>query len=261
MATASLLRLALSPGSNLNPNSRNYVGVAGSTRRYALPPLRLYRRRAPPTRLLRLPRAKAVEIGAPAGDSQRGARESSSVLLEVGGMMCGACASRVRSILAADERVESAVVNMLMETAAVRLRTGAAAEEEAVAEELAARLTECGFPSRRRTRSGSGVGENVRKLKEMAQRKGELLARSRNRVAFAWTLVALCCGSHASHLLHSLGIHVAHGEVLPHKGELKLFSWSSQYQSSYNLFQISIILLQRLIECIICMVLERLILL
>nr|CAD1838015.1 unnamed protein product [Ananas comosus var. bracteatus] len=165
----------LSPGSNLNPNSRNYVGVAGSTRRYALPPLRLYRRRAPPTRLLRLPRAKAVEIGAPAGDSQRGARESSSVLLEVGGMMCGACASRVRSILAADERVESAVVNMLMETAAVRLRTGAAAEEEAVAEELAARLTECGFPSRRRTRSGSGVGENVRKLKEMAQRKGSCL--------------------------------------------------------------------------------------
>ncbi|OAY80798.1 Copper-transporting ATPase PAA2, chloroplastic [Ananas comosus] len=213
MATASLLRLALSPGSNLNPNSRNYVGVAGSTRRYDLPPLRLYRRRAPPTRLLRLPRAKAVEIGAPAGDSQRGARESSSVLLEVGGMMCGACASRVRSILAADERVESAVVNMLMETAAVRLRTGAAAEEEAVAEELAARLTECGFPSRRRTRSGSGVGENVRKLKEMAQRKGELLARSRNRVAFAWTLVALCCGSHASHLLHSLGIHVAHGSL------------------------------------------------
>ncbi|XP_020104615.1 copper-transporting ATPase PAA2, chloroplastic [Ananas comosus] len=213
MATASLLRLALSPGSNLNPNSRNYVGVAGSTRRYDLPPLRLYRRRAPPTRLLRLPRAKAVEIGAPAGDSQRGARESSSVLLEVGGMMCGACASRVRSILAADERVESAVVNMLMETAAVRLRTGAAAEEEAVAEELAARLTECGFPSRRRTRSGSGVGENVRKLKEMAQRKRELLARSRNRVAFAWTLVALCCGSHASHLLHSLGIHVAHGSL------------------------------------------------
>ncbi|ONK75069.1 uncharacterized protein A4U43_C03F12990 [Asparagus officinalis] len=45
----------------------------------------------------------------------------------------------------------------------------------------------------------------------MKERKEELLNRSRNRVAFAWTLVALCCGSHASHLLHSVGIHVAHG--------------------------------------------------
>ncbi|KAF5468647.1 hypothetical protein F2P56_012787 [Juglans regia] len=57
----------------------------------------------------------------------------------------------------------------------------------------------------------------------MAKKKEELLANSRNRVAFAWTLVALCCGSHASHILHSLGIHVAHGsfwEVL-HNSYLK----------------------------------------
>ena len=38
----------------------------------------------------------------------------------------------------------------------------------------------------------------------MAARKEELLLRSRGRVA--WTIVALCCGSHASHILHSLGI-------------------------------------------------------
>lgn len=38
--------------------------------------------------------------------------------------MCGACASRVRTILVSDQRVESAAVNMLAETAAVRLRPG-----------------------------------------------------------------------------------------------------------------------------------------
>ncbi|KAL5752961.1 hypothetical protein ACOSQ2_023468 [Xanthoceras sorbifolium] len=29
------------------------------------------------------------------------------------------------------------------------------------------------------------------------ERKKKLLVKSRNRVTFAWTLVALCCGSHA----------------------------------------------------------------
>ncbi|KAK1308498.1 hypothetical protein QJS10_CPA09g00519 [Acorus calamus] len=44
----------------------------------------------------------------------------------------------------------------------------------------------------------------------MAEKKEELLRRSRNGVAFAWTLVALCCWSHAS---HSIGIHSAHGRA------------------------------------------------
>lgn len=118
--------------------------------------------------------------------------------------------SRVRSLLSADERVDSVVVNMLTESAAVKLRPEVEGGES-VAEDLAVRLTESGFPAKRRASSGSGVAENVEKWKDMAKKKDELLARSRNRVAFAWTLVALCCGSHASHILHSLGIHVAHG--------------------------------------------------
>lgn len=126
--------------------------------------------------------------------------------------MCGACASRVKGVLSSDGRVESSVVNMLTETAAVRLRSGGP-EAETVADDLACRLTECGFPSKRRELR-LGIGENVRKWKEMAAKKAILLSRSRNRVAFAWTLVALCCGAHASHLLHSVGIHVAHGMVL-----------------------------------------------
>lgn len=135
----------------------------------------------------------------------------SPVLLDVTGMMCGGCVSRVKTILSADDRVDSVVVNMLTETAAVKLKR---LEEEhaSVAESLALRLSECGFPTKKRE-SGLGVAENVRKWKELVKKKEELLAKSRNRVAFAWTLVALCCGSHASHIFHSFGIHIAHGNI------------------------------------------------
>lgn len=97
---------------------------------------------------------------------------------------------------------------MLTETAAVKLK--AEVGEEEAAESLAGKLTECGFEAKRRA-SGMGVAESVRKWKEMVKKKEEMLVTSRNRVILAWTLVALCCGSHASHILHSLGIHIAHG--------------------------------------------------
>ncbi|KAG0480201.1 hypothetical protein HPP92_011059 [Vanilla planifolia] len=159
----------------------------------------------------RLIQAKAVEIGSLTGDFRQQEARSSSLLLEVGGMVCGACVSRVKSILSADERVKSVVVNMVTETVAVRLSSGVGAVEvDRVAEELAGRLVDCGFTANRR-RSGCGVGESTRKWKDMSEKKEALMTRSRNRVAFAWTLVALCCGTHASHLLHSLGIHVEHG--------------------------------------------------
>ncbi|CAA6664658.1 unnamed protein product [Spirodela intermedia] len=113
-------------------------------------------------------------------------------------MMCGGCSMRVKTVLSSDERVDSVVVNMLMGPRRC---------------ELAERLTDCGFPTKKRI-LGVGVGENVRKWKEAAARKEELVVRNRNRVALAWTLVALCCGSHASHILHSFNIHVAHGTFL-----------------------------------------------
>ncbi|XP_030448552.1 copper-transporting ATPase PAA2, chloroplastic [Syzygium oleosum] len=154
----------------------------------------------------------------PENGDEPGRRGGTSVLLDVSGMLCGGCVSRVKSVLSADARVESAVVNMLTQTAAVKLSPralgggGGGGDDSAagVAESLAARLTECGFPAKRRS-SRIGVAENVKKWEDMAKKKEELLAKSRNRVAFAWTLVALCCGSHASHILHSLGIHIAHG--------------------------------------------------
>ncbi|GJN30447.1 hypothetical protein PR202_gb18755 [Eleusine coracana subsp. coracana] len=160
------------------------------------------------------PRATADPSASSAVDDAAAAEGAgaATVLLDVSGMMCGGCAARVRSILAADARVETAAVNLLAESAAVRLRAPAS---PGAGEELAARLTECGFPtSARRGEAAAGAGESARKWREMAARKEELLARSRGRVAFAWTLVALCCGSHATHLLHSLGIHIGHGTFL-----------------------------------------------
>ncbi|KAF7830412.1 copper-transporting ATPase PAA2, chloroplastic [Senna tora] len=141
----------------------------------------------------------------------QGQSKNSPVLLDVTGMMCGACVSRVKNILSADERVESVVVNMLTETAAIKLKKLEEAPAN-VAESLARRLSECGFPTKRRV-SDMGVTENVKKWKDLVRKKEELLVKSRNRVAFAWTLVALCCGSHASHILHSLGIHITHGPL------------------------------------------------
>ncbi|XP_078444379.1 copper-transporting ATPase PAA2, chloroplastic [Wolffia australiana] len=202
MAT-HLLRLARPP----SVSSGQAIAAGKSQRKCGVQRGRNHRHRL--TWGQRITRAKAVEISAPTLSSQVQPAEISgaSFLLEVDGMMCGGCAARVKTVLCADARVDSAAVNLLTGTAAVRLRNGG---EAVVVEELVRRLTECGFPTKRRG-VGVGVGDSVRNWKDAVERKEELLQRNRNRVAFAWTLVALCCGSHASHILHSLDIHVAHG--------------------------------------------------
>lgn len=137
---------------------------------------------------------------------------SDVVLLDVEGMMCGGCVARVRSLLTSQEVVETAAVNMLTETAAIRFRADAVRSVESLSLELAAHLTTCGFPSKIRDASveDGSVGE---KRDENARKKREALNKSTAQVAFAWSLVALCCGSHATHLLHSVGIHL-HGPFL-----------------------------------------------
>jgi hypothetical protein len=85
------------------------------------------------------PRATAdpsSELDAAAGEGATGA---TTVLLDVSGMMCGGCAAQVRFILAAGPLVEMAAVNLLAESAAVRLR---APVPPGTGEELTARLTE-----------------------------------------------------------------------------------------------------------------------
>ncbi|KAL3650720.1 Copper-transporting ATPase paa2, chloroplastic [Castilleja foliolosa] len=210
MSTTSLLRFSLSPH-NLS-----------LVRRHELPPLYFKRRNSPllhsfRSRTFTRISSKAVEFTSPSELQlqENAAQEEAnpSVLLDVSGMMCGACVTRVKSIIAADERVDSVVVNMLTETAAIKLKEGAGGDFSCVAEELAARVSASGFDARRRA-SGMGVEAKVKKWRETVEKKEALLVKSRNRVAFAWTLVALCCGSHGSHILHSVGIHIGHGSFL-----------------------------------------------
>jgi len=148
----------------------------------------------------------AVEVA-----QEEAATTSSSdvVLLDVEGMMCGGCVARVRSLLNAQEFVDTAAVNMLTETAAIRFHPSSRPIED-LTSELAAHLTTCGFPSKLRTVEEGSV---VAKREENVIKKREALNKSTAQVAFAWSLVALCCGSHGIHLLHSLGIHL-HGPVL-----------------------------------------------
>ncbi|KAG6409525.1 hypothetical protein SASPL_127565 [Salvia splendens] len=213
MSTTSLLRFSLSPLTSSFHHRRN-----------ELLPLHFNPRRgtaaAPHSpKLQSFPRvsSKAVEFQSRReirqAEEELEPKSTSTVLLDVSGMMCGACATRVKSILSADERVESAVVNMLTETAAIKLKEGGVGDFSAVADELAERVSACGFDARRRA-SGMGVEAKVRKWRETVEKKEALLVKSRNRVAFAWTLVALCCGAHASHTLHSVGIHVGHGSFM-----------------------------------------------
>eukprot|EP00252_Welwitschia_mirabilis_P018618 TRINITY_DN4135_c0_g1_i1.p1 TRINITY_DN4135_c0_g1~~TRINITY_DN4135_c0_g1_i1.p1 ORF type:complete len:935 (+),score=209.97 TRINITY_DN4135_c0_g1_i1:106-2805(+) len=157
-------------------------------------------------------RAQAAEISISSNAEQLVGSKSSKgdvIVLDVNGMMCAGCAARVRSLLESDERVESATVNMLSEMAAVRLKSFGQ-DMQTVASELSILLTECGFPTKNRSFS-SNMRSSLKKWAERTLNKKLSLERSRNNVAFAWTLVAVCCGSHAAHFLHSIGIHVAHG--------------------------------------------------
>lgn len=147
--------------------------------------------------------------------------DSLSVVLDVEGMMCGGCVARVRNVLKAEPNVETVAVNMLTETAVVRLSpssllassSSTLQDSVALAESLVARLTECGFPSK--MRQASQDSSSQKKISDLAKKREASLGKSSARVAFAWSLVALCCGTHATHWLHSLGFHfAAHGSPI-----------------------------------------------
>ncbi|EFJ44076.1 hypothetical protein VOLCADRAFT_95682 [Volvox carteri f. nagariensis] len=140
-----------------------------------------------------------------------------TVLLEVGGMKCGGCSAAVKRMLMTRPEVEGAAVNLLTETAAVKVR-GSAAE---LGPSLASFITARGFPSRLRSGAGDdGEGEDGNPLSaaatDEADRKRQAEARrSLMDLGIAWLLVGACCAHHAGHLLHALGYHeVAHAPLL-----------------------------------------------
>jgi Cu+-exporting ATPase len=162
--------------------------------------------------------AVAVEVQQEQQQQQQQQQVGSEVvLLDVQGMMCGACVARVRNLLQSHEEVQSVAVNMVTETAAICLNTHSPSSpssssakdksDNSRGSELAAYLTACGFPSQQRDAVGKEKSV-AKKREEMARKREELQLKSTGQVAFAWALVALCCGTHTTHLLHTIGIHV-----------------------------------------------------
>lgn len=151
------------------------------------------------------------------GELESAHNEPVSVVLDVEGMMCGGCVARVRNVLKAEPNVNSVAVNMLTETAVVRSLPSSSStptlDSIAFAENLAARLTDCGFPSKQRQASQDSSSQ--KKIADLTKKREASLVKSTARVTFAWSLVALCCGTHATHWLHSLGFHfAAHGSLI-----------------------------------------------
>ncbi|GAX72668.1 hypothetical protein CEUSTIGMA_g124.t1 [Chlamydomonas eustigma] len=148
-------------------------------------------------------------VDSPAISEHEGLETEASVplvLLDVGGMKCGGCSAAVKRMLSARPDVESAAVNLITETAAVRFR----GPPGLLASEAVAMLTAKGFPSKIRS---SGMGEPVSGADasaaalETEQRREEDARTSLINLGVAWGLVSVCCIHHLGHLLHVLGQH------------------------------------------------------
>ena len=131
-------------------------------------------------------------------------------------MSCGGCSAAVKRILTAYPGIDGASVNLLTESAVVRVRRGGAGEEDdptATAAAAAADLTAKGFPAALRmpdAESDLGARADAAEAARAAE-----LARSTVDLGVAWALALLCCTHHAGHAAHALGWHaLAHGPFM-----------------------------------------------
>ncbi|KAL6749213.1 hypothetical protein V8C86DRAFT_1048190 [Haematococcus lacustris] len=174
--------------------------------------------RAPLTRMNALSAPIATETTRPASSDldASAAGHQATAVLEVGGMKCGGCSAAVRRILTAQPEVQSAAVNLLTETAAVKFRGDAAV----LGPHVASLLTAKGFPSQVREAAGeqdsldpsvagaSAAGRKAAAREQEAQ-------RSQRMLLMAWGLAAVSASHHAGHVLHLLGQHeLAHAPLL-----------------------------------------------
>ncbi|MEW5301160.1 MAG: hypothetical protein WDW36_004037 [Sanguina aurantia] len=121
-------------------------------------------------------------------------------------MKCGGCSAAVKRILQARADVDSAAVNLLTETAAVRVRGSAVA----LGPELATWVTSKGFPSNVRPAQPSALQADAADAKRVADAR-----RSDMDLAFAWGLLLICGTHHLGHVFHLLGYHeVAHSPIM-----------------------------------------------
>lgn len=115
----------------------------------------------------------------------------SVAVLNVDGMMCAGCAQAVETELLQCDGVAMATVNLVTKAAAVKYAAG-----QVEPEQLAAVLTEAGFPSQ--LRQGETAGNWAEQ--QAAEQQGQGW-----RVAIALTLLALSILGHLNHLEHHVG--------------------------------------------------------
>ncbi|KAG2446299.1 hypothetical protein HXX76_000887 [Chlamydomonas incerta] len=179
-----------------------------------LPPL-LLARTAGSGSALTVARAAATEAATKTdtatADAHAAPEAVHTVLFEVGDMKCGACSAAVKRMLLTRPEVASAAVNLMTETAAVQVR----GDPEAAAPQLAAFITQRGFPMRLRAAGGAGAEDALEAAAVADRKRKDEARRSMWDLGVAWLLVAACCTHHAGHLLHAAGAHqLAHAPLL-----------------------------------------------
>lgn len=148
-----------------------------------------------------------------------GSLSSDVIILDVGGMSCGGCASSVKRILESQPQVSSASVNLTTETAVVwpvSEATSVPNWKKHLGEILAAHLTNCGFTSNLRD---SATDTFFRVFERKMDEKRKQLNESGRELAVSWALCAVCLLGHVSHIfgakapwlcaLHSTGFHLS----------------------------------------------------
>ncbi|XP_057518377.1 copper-transporting ATPase PAA1, chloroplastic [Amaranthus tricolor] len=142
-----------------------------------------------------------------------------AIVLDVTGMTCGGCASKVKKILENQPQVSSASVNLATETAIVWLVSEAKAVpnwRQELGEILAKHLTNCGFESNLRDLKRENVFQIFQR--KMDQKRSKLRESGRE-LAVSWALCAVCMFGHLSHffwakaswihVFHSTGFHLS----------------------------------------------------
>ncbi|XP_031256209.1 copper-transporting ATPase PAA1, chloroplastic isoform X2 [Pistacia vera] len=158
------------------------------------------------------------ELGGGGGE-EVSAVSSDVIILDVGGMTCGGCASSVKRILESQPQVSSASVNLTTETAIVWPVSEAKVVpnwKKELGEALAKHLTSCGFMSNLRD---SGSDNFFRVFERKMNEKHSRLKESGRELAVSWALCAVCLVGHLSHVLgakaswvhafHSTGFHLS----------------------------------------------------
>jgi Cu2+-exporting ATPase len=117
--------------------------------------------------------------------------QGQTVVLNVSGMKCAGCVRAVERQLAEIEGVRSATVNLVTEVAVVETET-----DTLSADDLAAHITQSGFPATPRTGVGAGTGDD---LTAWVERKRQEQGQQGQRLILAIALLLLSTIGHLKH--------------------------------------------------------------